>query len=448
MPKQGNTVESCLILEWRVKVGDTVASGDVLCSVETDKATVEVDSEESGTVLALLYEEGDDAPVMQPIAILGETGEDISELLSSAGSSAESLESLAEEPAPAQSSASAQSSAPAQPSAGISMTEVGQHAPEEAGQRHAASPRARKSAETGAVDLSQMRGSGPGGRILEDDVLRFAEERGTLSPAARDRLAAEHRLAAEQADTARVISGAGMQTAIGEEGAVDEGELRGMRKVIARRMMESLHSTAQYTLHTSAPASSLLKWRKIYKESNEALELRGINIGDMAIFALSRTLKNYPQLNAEFRDGKMYQYQNVHLAFAVDTPRGLMVPVLRNADRKSLKQISAEIKELAQACQNGSIQPDLLTGATCTVSNLGAWGIERFTPVINPPQVAIIGLCSIGMKAIQKNDTTVFEPHMGISMTIDHQVVDGAPAARFLSDFSKMLARFELPAAM
>ncbi|MGI9255486.1 MAG: dihydrolipoamide acetyltransferase family protein [Salinispira sp.] len=441
MPKQGNTVESCLILEWRVKVGDAVTSGDVLCSVETDKATVDVESEESGTVLALLYEEGNDAPVMQPIVILGDAGEDISELLSSAGSSAESLESLAEEPAPAQ------SSAPVQSSAGVSMPEVGQHAPAEADQHPAASPRARKAAEARAVNLSGLRGSGPGGRILEEDVLRFAEERGSLSPAARDRLAAE------QADTARVISGAGMQTASGEEGAVeegaiDEGELRGMRKVIARRMMESLHSTAQYTLHTSASAASILKWRKIYKESNEALKLRGINIGDMAIFALSRTLKNYPQLNAEFRDGKMYQYQNVHLAFAVDTPRGLMVPVLRNANEKSLKQISAETKELAQACQNGSIQPDLLTGATCTVSNLGAWGIERFTPVINPPQVAIIGLCSISMKAIQKNDTTVFEPHMGISMTIDHQVVDGAPAARFLSDFSKMLARFELPAAM
>lgn len=412
MPKQGNTVESCLILEWRVQKGSRLNKGDVICTVETDKASVEVEAEQEGMVLALLYKEGDDVPVLQPILILGEDGEDISALLS-------------------RPDAAAAAPAPAAP--------VSTPAPEKEIQQPHASPRGRRAAEQHGLDLGQLRGSGPGGRILEEDVLRFVEQRGGISPAARDALQ-EHSqtLPGEEADSAGQLP----------PGSARESGLSGIRKIIAQKMMESLQGSAQYTLHSSASAVSIQKWRKTYKESDEALGLRGINIGDMVFYALARTLPRHPHLNAEFKNGKIYSHSDVHIGFAVDTPRGLMVPVLKNADRKSLRQISQELKQLAGACLEGSIQPEALSGATFTVSNLGPYGIEHFTPVINPPQVAILGICSITMQPIEQDGQIIFEPRMGLSMTIDHQIVDGAPAARFLSDYARLLSQFELIAAL
>jgi pyruvate dehydrogenase E2 component (dihydrolipoamide acetyltransferase) len=221
-------------------------------------------------------------------------------------------------------------------------------------------------------------------------------------------------------------------------------------------MIESLMSTAQFTLNSHARADRLQGLRQRFKTAHPDLGLAGITINDMVLFAVSRLLPLYPFMNAHKIDDKVLTYKQVHLGMAVDTPRGLMVPVIRNADRLSLAQISIEAKRLAAACQQGTITPDELTGSTFTVTNLGALGIESFTPVINIPEVAILGVCGIELKPIVRDsaetgpalafraDEVLFVPHIGLSLTINHQVVDGAPAARFLKALCEAIAHIDL----
>lgn len=424
MPKGGNTVESCLILDWRVAAGDKISKGDILCEVETDKSTLEIEAEEEGTILHLYYKVGDDVPVLTPILILGEPGEDISRYTAQKSPPPSAAPEKSEPPAPI-------SPADDHPAA-VHHHDRG---------FIAASPRARNTAREKAVDLHQVRGSGPEGRILERDVSAVADAFPAISPAAHT----------EGWTSGHVGTGIGGRLHSGEQplsGSLPQNSPPGtkkippgrLRKIIASRMMHSLQSTAQYTLHTSAPASALQHWRTRFKQG--APELQHITLGDMLLFAVSRVLPQFPELNAEFIQGTIYQHADVHLGFAVDSPQGLMVPVLHNSNAKSLSQISDASKALIRSCADGNIHPDDTTGATFTVSNLGALGIERFTPLINPPQVAILGICNIQLKPLQKDEKTIFEPHIGLSMTIDHQVVDGAPAARFLKEFCEFVGDF------
>jgi pyruvate dehydrogenase E2 component (dihydrolipoamide acetyltransferase) len=221
-------------------------------------------------------------------------------------------------------------------------------------------------------------------------------------------------------------------------------QVKGVRKVIAQRMWESLQSTAQLTLNASADARALLAYRKRLKNSDEALGLQKVTINDLILFAVSRTLPLYPEVNALFTEDTISQYKNVHLAVAVDTPRGLVVPVIRNVQALSLKQMAEQAKRLAAGAMDGSVSPDELTGGTFTVTNLGSLGIESFTPILNPPQVGILGVGNINLKPVDVGGEVEFIPHIGLSLTINHQVVDGAPAARFLQTLSQRLAELEL----
>jgi len=219
----------------------------------------------------------------------------------------------------------------------------------------------------------------------------------------------------------------------------------GVRKLIADRMLASLTTTAQLTLNASADARALQDFRSRFKESPDAMGLRGVTINDMVLFATSRALMQHQDLNAHFAGDMLRQFSDVHLGFAVDTPRGLVVPVVRNASTLSLREISAEAARLAAACRDGRVMPDELVGGTFTVTNLGGLGVETFTPVLNPPQVGILGVGSIVTRAAQGADGSVsFIPQIGLSLTIDHQVVDGAPGARFLQTLSGLIARFDL----
>ena len=224
--------------------------------------------------------------------------------------------------------------------------------------------------------------------------------------------------------------------------------VKGVRKVIAQRMHQSLQTTAQLTLNATADARALLAYRKRLKNSAEVLDLRDVTIGDLVLYAVSRTLPDYPDLNALFTGDTISYYKHVHLALAVDTPRGLVVPVIHSADSLSLKKISREAKRLAMACQDGRITPDELTGGTFTVTNLGPFGIENFTPILNPPQVGILGVGNINLKPVNINGEVQFIPHIGLSLTINHQVVDGAPGARFLQALSNNLTELELVLAL
>jgi len=445
MPKLGNTVESVIIVEWRKEVGDNIAVGEAICEVETDKATVEVEAETAGTLLAKLYDVDDDVPVLIPFAIVGEAGEDVSGMLTSAAPAAESSPS-SEQSAP-EASASAQSTPAAAPvPAGGSATGI--------------SPRARNLASSSGLQGLPAAGTGPGGRIIERDVQAALEGKAPLTPvaAAAGGIAPSQgsgiggRVLAADMGTASAPAGgtaaAGISVPAGFPGPLESFPVKGVRKLVAQRMHASLAETAQLTLNSSTSAASLLSWRAGYKTSPEAFGLSKVSINDLIMFTVARLLLRYPDMNATFHGNEIKQYRHVHLGFAVDTPKGLMVPVLRFADTLSLSQLSFETRRLAGACRDGSINPDELSGGTFTITNLGSFGIESFTPVINTPEVAILGVNTIYNYPIETPEGIAIEKRMGLSLTIDHQAVDGAPGARFLKDLSALLGNLELAVAL
>lgn len=424
MPQLGNSVESCIIVEWMIAEGDTVAVDQTLASIETDKSTMEVPSTAEGTVLKLLWEEGDEVPVKDPLIIVGEPGEDISGLVP--GGDAAPVEA----DAPAEQTAAPEQAAPA-------------FATERA--TGAVSPRARALAASNGVDASAIaEGSGPHGRVIERDVAAAIAAGPVLTSAARAAgvSAAEGtgiggRVSVADAGRApEAAPAAAAPAAVADfPGASTSAPLKGVRKVVAKRMMESLTSTAQLTLNTTANAAGILAMRKKVKNADEALGLNKITLNDLVCFAVSRTLLKYPVFNAHLEDGVLTEFEQVHLGFACDTPRGLLVPVIRSAQALGLKAFSDEAKRLAGGAIDGSLSPDFLSGGTFTVSNIGSFGIETFTPVINLPQTAILGVGAITPRPIVAADGTIgVEQRLNLSLTIDHQVIDGADGARFLRD--------------
>jgi len=439
MPKLGNTVESVIIVEWRKEVGDSIAVGEAICEVETDKATVEVEAEIAGTLLAKLYDVDDDVPVLIPFAVVGEAGEDVSGMLTSAAP-APDASSSSEQGVPAVSAAVPQPEAPpaAPAPAGGSSTGI--------------SPRARNLASSSGLQGLPAAGSGPGGRIIERDVLAALEGRAPLTPAAKT--AGGNAPLQGSGIGGRVlasdmgVAAAGVPSSAEFPGQVESFPVKGVRKLVAQRMHASLAETAQLTLNASTAAASLLSWRAAYKTSPEAFGLSKVSINDLIMYTVARLLRRYPGMNATFHGSEIKQYRHVHLGFAVDTPKGLMVPVLRFADQLTLSQLSAETRRLAGACRDGSINPDELSGGTFTITNLGSFGIESFTPVINTPEVAILGVNTIYNYPVETPEGIAIEKRMGLSLTIDHQAVDGAPGARFLKDLSALLGNLELAAAL
>lgn len=427
MPQLGNSVESCIIVEWMIAEGDTVSVDQTLASIETDKSTMEVPSTAEGTVLKLLWEEGDEVPVKDPLIIVGEPGEDISGLV------------------PGGDAAPAEADAPAEQAAAAPEAAAPAFATERA--TGAVSPRARALAASNGVDASAIaEGSGPHGRVIERDVAAAIAAGPVLTSAARaagvsaaegtgigGRVSvADAGRAPEAAPAAAVAAPA---AAADFPGASTSAPLKGVRKVVAKRMMESLTSTAQLTLNTTANAAGILAMRKKVKNADEALGLNKITLNDLVCFAVSRTLLKYPVFNAHLEDGVLTEFEQVHLGFACDTPRGLLVPVIRSAQALGLKAFSDEAKRLAGGAIDGSLSPDFLSGGTFTVSNIGSFGIETFTPVINLPQTAILGVGAITPRPTVAADGTIgVEQRINLSLTIDHQVIDGADGARFLRD--------------
>jgi pyruvate dehydrogenase E2 component (dihydrolipoamide acetyltransferase) len=221
-------------------------------------------------------------------------------------------------------------------------------------------------------------------------------------------------------------------------------KLTNIRKFIAKSMVNSLSTMAQLTLNASFDATDIMKYRATLKSTGAAFGLDTITINDMMLFAVARTLKNHKDLNANLVDDTMYYFRDVNLGVAVDTERGLMVPTLFAADKKSLSEISREAKSLITDCQKGSVSPDLLKGGTFTVTNLGTLDVESFTPVINPPQTGILGVCTIVQKVREVNGVVKTYPSMGLSLTFDHRAIDGAPAARFLKELKVNLENFSM----
>ena len=392
MPKAGITVESCVIGEWKKNVGDQVAVGDILFTYETDKAEFECESTAAGTLLAQFYAEGDEVPCLVNVCAVGNPGEDVEALRNAAPAA----EAAAEAPA---AEAPAAAAAPAAPKAELT----------------AISPRAMAKAVANNVNPALATGTGPKGRIIERDI---------------DKLIASGAAAAYAAPAAA------------EETAFEDVKFGPVRKATAKSMTKSLSTMAQLTQQYSFDASQIQAYRAMLKPMDAPMGK--ISLNDMVMFAVAKTIKSCPDLNANMvEDNVIRHFSHVNLGFACDTPRGLLVPTIFHADEMSLLELSMEAKRLAAAARDGSLSPDEMTGATFTVTNIGSFGCEAFTPVVNPPQIGILGVCNIQTKIKSAKDGMIETyPAMGLSLTFDHRALDGAPAARYMSELCKSLESF------
>jgi pyruvate dehydrogenase E2 component (dihydrolipoamide acetyltransferase) len=390
MPKQGQSVETCIITKWFRKKGEKVSAGDILFSYETDKASFDLESPADGILLEIYYQEGSEVPVLQNVALIGQTGE---------------------------------SAEPEKPGTGNTPVEetVTDKAP--ADKKIRISPRAKKFAERKGIDFSTVRGSGPNGRIVCADVESASSVYATGA----------------KPEPLTAVSGV-------SSGEYTDQPLSNVRRIIARAMHSSLSNSAQLTHHMSADVRALLEARKMIREkmAEDKTQL-DISLNDMICWCAIRALGKFPQANSHFLGETIRTFSDVHLGLAVDTPRGLMVPALRNAGSLSLEWLSKELKSLADSCRKGSIDPTLIqsTAASFTVSNLGNYGVEMFTPVINLPQVAILGVCTIIHRpADLGNNTFGFVPFIGLSLTYDHRAIDGGPATLFLREIKEEIEKF------
>ena len=419
MPKAGITVEECIITEWLKKVGDQIAVGDILFTYETDKATFECESTAAGTLLEIFYNDGDEVPVLVNVCAIGNPGDSTVGL--KAGEEAPAAAPVAEAaPAP-------KKEAPAAPVAAAAVA---------ANPDAKVSPRAKMVAETLGVDPTQAAPTGPYGRVIERDVRALAQAQ-ALSPAAAPVVEAAPAPKAEAPAAAPV-------EAAPEADYVDE-KFSAIRKATAKAMVRSLSTMAQLTHQHSFDASTILNLRKQLKANGEAMGMPNITINDLVMFAVTRVILNHPQLNATMPEENMIRkYNNVHLGMAVDTPKGLMVPTIFNANKMSLAELSIEAKRLAKICQEGKATPDMLQGASFTVSNVGSLGVEVFTPVVNPPQVGILGVCGTTTRIKEVNGEIKTYPAMNLCLSYDHRALDGTPASKFMKELCQALENFSL----
>ena len=429
MPRQGNTVESCTILSWSVSEGDPVDTGTVLCEVETDKATFEVESPESGTVLAILHEEGDDVPVLRPIAVVGSPGEAVPpELARSETTARDALPGDASLGDGARIDEAAAGGGPVSPKRGPDggvdpVKAAGDRLRRESG-RTAVSPLARRIARSAGVDTGTLVGTGPHGRVIRRDVEAAVAVAADGAEATRE-------------TTVAVKSGSGGR---GASGLPRVQPLSVVRRRIGEKMLASLNETAQLTMDASADARALRRARARLKETGGK---DAPTINDLLLYAVGQALVEHPEMNAHLTENKLTVFPEVNIGFAVDTERGLYVPVVSDVARRTVTEIARETRRLSRACMDGSISPDDLADATFTVTNLGALGVEHFTPILNPPQVGILGVGAIVLRPVEESGAVSIVPRIGLSLTFDHRATDGAPAARFLKRVADEIAHID-----
>ncbi len=433
MPKQGQSVESCILTEWFKQKGEKVQKGDLLFAYETDKASFEEEAPEDGVLLDVLYKAGDEVPVLQPVALLGQPGEKVESF---------TIDKPIQEEKPSESPAVM---APVQPKI---ETEAVQ--PKPITTNTTISPRAKKLANDKGIVYQNIAGSGPEGRIITRDVELYISTNKPLSAAAK--LAALSQGISVQSGT-----GIGGMVTVQDlstppiEPSTEEGStikpLSNIRKLIAKSMHASLQNSAQLTHHMGADARKVLAYRNEVKAMKNKGYTGDITLNDMICYAVIRALKNNPEANAHFLGDSIQTFSKIHLGLAVDTERGLMVPTLKNADDFNIEGLSAQLKQIAAQCKAGKINPDLLvsTAATFTVSNLGNYGVEMFTPIVNVPQVAILGVNTIVHRPVMlEGGMFGFAPYLGLSLTYDHRAIDGGPATKFLASIKAEIENFNV----
>ncbi len=435
MPKQGQSVESCIITEFFKKKGDAVKKGELLFAYETDKASFEEESPEDGILLEIFFEEGDEVEVLTNVMVIGAEGESVEEFRP--GGAAESQEST---PEVEEEKSEKVVEAPA-----VAETKV---VVSSEGSSIGVSPRAKNLANKEQVDTSVLSGTGPQGRVIERDVQNAIASQPKTTPLAKKISASESvAVPTEGTGLAGAVTGADMLSqnpVYGDDFEVKP--LTNMRKLIAKAMHSSLQNSAQLTHHLGADARNLLALRKKVKVAMDEGYSTNITLNDMICFATIKALKKYPQVNAHFMGDSMKLFNKVHFGLAVDTDRGLMVPVVKNADDLSIQGLANQFKEIANASRKGNINPELLASdaASFTVSNLGSYGVEMFTPVINLPQVAILGVNTIVPRPKDMGDGVYgFVPYLGLSLTYDHRALDGGEATKFLKQVAIEIENLE-----
>lgn len=387
MPKLGMDMEEGTLLRWVKKVGDTLKKGDVLAEIETDKSSMELEATTDGTLLKTYCEEGETVPVGQPIAFIGAQDAAVPEFGST-------QQPAAPTPAPAA------SAAPAEPVMTERTALEAPAAPD--GRKLRVSPRARKLAEKNGVDLRAVAGSGPAGRIVEKDVRAFLQ---SGAPHAARRSAAKH------SETVKPLAG--------------------IRKVISTRMHQSLSEMAQANHRMDADMTNMAALRKQLNASPEFAQSK-VSYLDLIALACTRALMDCPFANVSLMPDGIHYKEYVNVGIAVDTERGLVVPVVHDVDQMNLRDFQTESKRLIEKARTGALKPDDMSGGTFTISNLGMFGIDSFTAIINPPEACILAIGRIADKAVVVNGEITIRPIMNLSLTYDHRILDGAPAARFL----------------
>lgn len=398
VPQKGLSEESCIIEEWKKKEGERVEKGEAICVIETNKATFEIESPATGILIKILHQEGEEVPVLETIAIIGESVEEYKLFL-------EGKETKKEEPEEIEKTSKILMQEPLKEEDNI-----------EKDIQVKISPKAYRLAISKNLDISTIQGSGPQGRIIERDIREAIKKR-------------EYK-----AETG--------ERKIEKTKLYQEIPIKGIRKIIAKRMLSSLHNSAQLTIHSSFMAQRILEYRNRLKDAKDNLFYPEININHLIMFGVIKGLKDNPTINSYFQEGKIIQFKEVHLGFAVDTSEGLMVPVIHQVEKYSLIEFARKVQNLIQQCVDRNIQPEDLEGGTFTITNLGNLGVEYFTPILNSPQTGIMGIGCPQLKPIKKNNTVEFLPYISLSLTFNHQVLDGAPAARFLQQVIAILENF------
>lgn len=441
MPALSPTMETGTLAKWLVKEGDKIKPGDVIAEIETDKATMEVESIDEGTITKLLVAEGtDEVPVGQVIATMAEEGEDASAAPAPKAAQTPALKA-AETPAPAppEQKAGETAAAPAPQSKADANEAKPTPAPAlngGGGERVKASPLARRLAEAKGIDLASLSGSGPNGRIVKADLDK--------APAGKAAVPAAMAAAAPPAKSAPPAAPAAATVHDAPEGVPMEAvKLSNMRKTIARRLAESKQTVPHFYLTVDIRLDPLLKLRG---ELNGALsEEKKLSVNDLVIKALALALIEVPDANVQFAGDNLYKFSRADVSVAVAIPGGLITPIIREADTKRLSQIAVEMKDLAARARDGKLKPEEFTGGTASLSNLGMYGIKQFDAVINPPQGLILAVGAGEKRPYVVNDAIAIATVMSATGSFDHRAIDGAVGAQFMAAFKKLV---ENPLAM
>lgn len=460
MPKQGQSVESCIVSEFRKKPGDTVKVGDVLFGYETDKATFEEEAKVEGTVLAVFFNDGDEIPVLTNVMVIGNPGESFEEFAPKASAKESAKVS---EGAPSETCSLPGLNKMERPDGeaggkGREATVSGGTPSETVFNSDApASPRARKLAAEKFVNLDFVAGSGPGGRILARDVEAAAAAQGRLSGLAKAMMEGGGFVSpGSGSGLAGTVRGSDLKAweASGPASLPGEGvdhhvvKLSNMRKLIAKSMYASLQNSAQLTHMLAADASRLQELRAGAKKAlAEGRIDANVTINDLVCFAVIKALQKFPNVNSHCLGDSMRLFDTVNLGMAVDTERGLMVPSVAHAEKLDIVSLSKALKKVADECKKGSVNPDVLSSeaASFTVSNLGGFGVEWFTPIINLPQSAILGVGTmVPRPKLSADGKYEFHPYMGLSLTYDHRAIDGGEATRFLKQVATEIETLEI----